>query len=338
MPIEIFVGCRSMKRLYILKKGVLKREGNTLCIYSKEGKRFIPVKNVSSIYVFSEVTFNKRLLEFLTKNGIVLHLFNYFGYYIGTYYPRIYNASGFMILKQVEHYLDMDRRLALARLFVYGSISNMLSILGYYKRKGRDLDREIELIRDYQKRVWDTYDLNELRGLEGNSRRIYYLSWNKIITREGFSYTFRSKRPPLNRLNALISFGNSLLYTAVLGEIYKTHLDPRIGYLHETNFRRFSLNLDIAEIFKPIIVDRIIFNLVNRRILTEDDFSKQAKGIFLKDRGRRRFVEAFEKRLQESINMGRRKVKYERVIRMELYKLEKHLIGDKEYSPYMFKI
>jgi len=327
-----------MKRLYIFKKGVLKREGNTLCIYSKDGKRFVPVKNVSSIYIFSEVAFNKRLLEFLTQNRVVLHLFNYFGYYIGTYYPRIYNASGFLILKQAEHYLDMDRRLVLARLFVYGSISNMLSILAYYRRKGRDLEQEIGVIRDFQRRIWDIYDLNELRGLEGNCRRIYYLSWNKIITREGFSFTFRSKRPPLNRLNALISFGNSLLYSTILGEIYKTHLDPRIGYLHETNFRRFSLNLDIAEIFKPVIVDRIIFNLINKKVLTKNDFSKQAKGIFLKEAGRRRFVEAFEKRLQESIKINRQRVKYERIIRMELYKLEKHLIGDKEYTPYMLKL
>lgn len=326
-----------MKRLYIFKKGVLKREGNTLCIYSKDGKRFIPVKNVSSIYVFSEVSFNKRLLEFLTQNGIVLHLFNYFGYYIGSFYPRLHYPSGYIILKQVSHYIDHRHRLEIAKYIVLGSIENMLSILRYYKRLGRDLDKEINILRENIKILWEIDDIDGLRGLEGRSRRIYYMSWNKIITKDGFKFQYRSRRPPENRLNALISFGNTLLYTTILGEIFKTHLDPRIGYLHETNFRRYTLNLDIADIFKPVIVDKIIFNLINRGVLTEKDFSRQAKGIFLREAGRKRFVEAFERRLQESINMNRRRVRYDRVIRMELYKLEKHLIGDKTYTPYILK-
>jgi CRISPR-associated protein Cas1 len=327
-----------MKRLYIFKKGVLKREGNTLCIQSESDKRYIPVKNVASIYVFSEIQFNKRLLEFLTQNRITLHIFNYYGYYIGSYYPRLYYSSGYMTVKQVEHYLNKEKRIEIAKLIVYGSISNMLSLLKYYRRKGRDLNEEIRKLESFVDEIWNSTNIEGLMGVEGNARKVYYTSWNKIISREGFSFEYRSKRPPHNRLNALISFGNSMLYTTILGLIYRTHLDPRIGYLHETNFRRFTLNLDISEIFKPVIVDRIIFTLINRRMITPDNFSKQVKGIFLKESGRKIFVENFEKRLQESININRKRIKYERLMILELYKLEKHLIGDKNYKPYIQRI
>jgi len=123
----------------------------------------------------------------------------------------------------------------------------------------------------------------------------------------------------------------------VLSEIYKTHLDPRIGFLHTTNFRRFTLNLDIAEIFKPIIVDRIIFTLIGRRMITIDDFEKDMGGILLKENSMKRFVEEFDAKLKTTIQhreLGRN-VSYNRLIRMELYKLEKHLIGEREYTPFV---
>lgn len=312
----------------------MKREGNTLCLFSEDDKRYIPVKNVSNIYVFSEVEFNKRLLEFLTKNKIVLHLFNYYGYYIGTYYPRIHYSSGYMTVKQVEHYLDKSKRSEIAKAIVMGAISNMLSILKYYRRKGRRVDNSIEELKSYRNKVKNADSVDVLMGIEGNARKSYFNAWNEIIRNNDFYFDIRSRRPPKNRLNALISFGNSLLYTFILGEIYRTHLDPRIGFLHENNFRRFTLNLDMAEIFKPILTDRIILHLINKKIITKDDFSRQMKGIYLKERGRRKFVEEFEKILGKSIILNKRKYKYERVIRLELYKLEKHLMGEKHYIPY----
>ena len=128
-----------------------------------------------------------------------------------------------------------------------------------------------------------------------------------------------------------------MLYTIVLSEIYKTNLDPRIGYLHATNFRRFTLNLDVAEIFKPIIIDRTIFTIISRNMVTERDFEKMMNGIVLKERGKQVFIEELENKLRTTIkhrNLGRN-VSYRRLIRLELYKLQKHLIGEKEYKPFV---
>src|SRR5690606_24598952 len=95
---------------------------------------------------------------------------------------------------------------------------------------------------------------------------------------------------------------NSVCYTIVLSEIYKTYLDPRIGYLHATNFRRFTLNLDIAEIFKPILVDRLIFTLINKNMITKKDFDKHTNGIILSESGRQVFIRELDSRLKTTVN------------------------------------
>jgi len=325
------------KTFYIFTDGELKRKDNTLQFITDEEKKTIPVEVVDSIFVFSELTLNKRLLEFLTKKHIPIHFFNRYGYYQGTYYPREYMNSGYVILKQAEYYLDSERRLFLAKSFVEGAIRNMVFNLRVYSSRGKELAEEIEKLELMMSEIWSVHDTNELMSVEGRAREIYYSCFDRITGNDDFSFEVRTRRPPRNRMNALISFGNSLLYVTVLSEIYRTHLDPRIGYLHETNERSFTLNLDIAEVFKPLIVDRVIFSLINRGQIRADDFSRELDGIYLKEKGNRKFIEAFESRLKETITHKRlkKKVSYRRLIRLECYKLIKHIMQDEVYKPFV---
>src|SRR5690554_4838344 len=251
--------------------------------------------------VFGEVECNKKLLEFLSQTEIMMHYFNHYGYYMGTFYPREHYNSGFVILKQAECYLDQERRLNLARNFVRGAILNILQVLKYYYKRGVSLSDTIERIEAAEILIQEIPNIPELMALEGNVREMYYRAFDEILNNPDFTFEKRSRRPPRNNLNTLISFGNSLLYTVVLSEIYKTHIDPRIGFLHATNFRRFSLNLDVAEIFKPIIIDRFIFTIVGTGMVSGKDFEKESGGIVLKDKARKRFVEEFDKRLRTTI-------------------------------------
>ena len=156
---------------------------------------------------------------------------------------------------------------------------------------------------------------------------------------EDFAFDKRTKRPPLNRLNTLISFVNSIIYVICLSEIYHTHLDPRIGFLHTSNFRRFSLNLDIAEIFKPVLGDRIIFSLINRGMIKPKDFEKKMSGLNLGDSGKKKVVKEIDNRLKDTIKHEKlgRNVSYRTLIRMEAYKIEKHLIGEEKYTPFIMR-
>jgi len=328
-----------MKRtIYIFSSGELKRKQNTIYFErEKGGRKYIPVENTAEIMIFGEVTINKKLLDFLSRQEIILHFFNYYGYYSGSFYPREHYNSGYMILKQCEHYLDGKRRMDLAKEFVKGAVVNIKKILSYYQNRGTDLALIIHDIGDLEKKILKQKNTEALMAVEGNIRDFYYKSFNKIINNDKFKFEERSRRPPQNRLNALISFGNSLVYIVVLTEIYKTHLDPRIGFLHTTNFRRFTLNLDVAEIFKPIIADRVIFYLVNKGIIKTTHFLKVLGGISLNEKGRMVFVEAFEKRLKTVIQHSsiKKRVSYRRLMRLELYKLEKHLMGEKTYHSFV---
>lgn len=322
-----------LKNIFILSSGDLRREGNTLCFESQSGKKFVPITSVSSIYLFGEVSLNKRLLEFLSENHIILHFYNYYGFYIGSYIPRVHYSSGYMILKQVEHYQDKAKRLNLAKKFVYGAAENMLKVLEYYKNEC--LKEKIEALESLIKQIDKAESVESLMALEANIRENYYSAFNCIISSSEIKFIKREKRPPKGPLNAMISFGNGLLYAAVLGEIYKTHLDPRIGYLHATNFRKFALNLDVSEVFKPIIVDRIIFSLINKKEISSSDFNEELGGTYLRDSGKAKFLKSFNEKLNQTVTLNKRKVSYQTLVRMDLYKIEKHLIGEKEYFPYI---
>ncbi|ERM93084.1 CRISPR-associated protein Cas1 [Caldanaerobacter subterraneus subsp. yonseiensis KB-1] len=327
-----------MKRtIYIFSDGELKRKDNTLFFETEEGKKYIPVENTSEIMVFGEVSLNKRFLEFLTQSEIILHFFNRYGYYVGSYYPREHLNSGYMILKQAEHYNDVKKRLYLAQKFVEGGYKNIRQVLKYYQNRGKNLEDIIYAIERLGERIDSTSSINEVMALEGNIREYYYKGFDEVIQNPDFKFEERTKRPPKNFLNALISFGNSLMYTVALSEIYKTHLDPRIGFLHTTNFRRFSLNLDIAEVFKPILVDRTIFTLLGKKMITSEDFEEEAEGLLIRDNAKKVFVQEFEDKLQTTIKHRNldNNVSYRRLIRLELYKLEKHLIEEELYKPFV---
>lgn len=325
------------KAIYLLNNGELKRENNTLCIVTQEGKRFIPVENVGEIHIFGEVSLNKKLLEFLSEKEIILHYYNHYNYYMGSFYPREHLNSGYMTVKQAEHYITPELRLQLAKSFVAGASRNIRQVILYYRNRGKNLESALDKIEKLAEQIHSAATVEELMAYEGNIRDTYYSTFDQIIDDPNFAFETRSKRPPKNQLNALISFGNTLLYNTILSEIYRTHLDPRIGYLHTSNFRRFSLNLDVAEIFKPILVDRLIFSLTGKQMLKRHHFEKKLEGISLNDKGRAIFIKSFEQKMMSTImhrKLGRQ-VSYRRMIRMELYKLEKHLMGEVQYEPFI---
>ncbi len=326
------------KSVYLMSSGQLRRKDDTLLFENAEGiRKFIPVEDTSDVMVFGEVDLNKRFLEFAGHHEILVHFFNHYGYYSGSFYPREHYNSGYMILQQAEHYLDPAKRLDIASRVVHGAAKNIRQVVKYYESRQHNVGAVLDRIEALITRIEDMHDIDSLMGVEGNVHEQYYRAFDAIHGDARFEFEGRSRRPPQNEMNTLISFGNGIMYSTVLSEIYRTHLDPRIGFLHTTNHRRFSLNLDVSEIFKPIIVDRVIFTLVAKRMIGPDDFAKDSGGIMLKESGRRIFVEELEKRLKAMIRHRQlgRPVSYRRLIRMELYKLEKHLMGESPYDPYL---
>ena len=201
----------------------------------------------------------------------------------------------------------------IARKFIEGSAFNMQKNLQYYNRRGKDMEEKMEMIHVLANKIEETESIEELMGIEGNIRQIYYDAFNLIIN--DFEMGRRSKQPPRNEVNALISFGNMMCYTQCLRAIHQTQLNPTISFLHTPGERRFSLALDVSEIFKPILVDRVIFKVLNKKLIQEKHFGRKLK-------------ETIQHRA-----LGR-KVSYQHLMKLECYKLAKHLLEMEEYKPF----
>lgn len=319
---------------YVYNNGDLRRKDNTLQFTNAEGeKKDIPIERIDDIYVMAEMTFNSTFLSYLSQYGITMHFFNYYNYYTGSFYPKEKLLAGQLLVKQVEHYADHGRRMVLARKFIEAAADNIYRNLRYYNGRGKDVSGYMSEVNDLRKKIPGTESVEELMGIEGNIRKQYYAAWNVIIDQE-IHFGKRVMHPPDNMINSLISFVNSMIYAKILSEIYHTQLNPTISYLHEPGVRRFSLCLDVSEVFKPLIGDRLIFSLLNRKQITEDSFTKELNFLHLKKEASALISRELEERLKKTImhkELGRQ-VSYQYLIRLEAYKLIKHLIGEKEYE------
>jgi CRISPR-associated protein Cas1 len=296
-------------------------------------RRVIPVEDVDALWVFGELDLNARVLVFLAQRKVPVHFFNYYGFYAGSFYPREYLQAGYLLVRQVRHYSNRRLRLAIARELIHAALHNIMRNLRYYGTRGADLQAETESVQAEMLRLEAVKDVNELMACEGRARAAYYQGFSRIL-RQDVEFTKRVRRPPDNIVNALISFTNGLVYAAALSQIYRTQLDPTISFLHEPGARRFSLALDLAEVFKPILADRLIFKLLNNRQLSQRDFAQDLNCCYLKESGRKVVLKEWDARLQTTIEHRRlrRKVSYERLMRLECYKLVKHLTNVEPYT------
>lgn len=326
---------------YLFNPGRLERQDNTLRFVPKddEGRdlppKFIPIEGLENLYVFGSLDANSALYNFLGKNRVSVHFFDYYEHYTGSFQPKEYLLAGKMQIEQTRAYLDAKRRLHVACALVEGASANMLRNLKYYGGRGRELDAHIEAIEQYRAGLAGVKDVPALMGLEGNCRQTYYAAFDFILNE--FEMGGRMKQPPGNEVNALVSFGNMVCYTQALDAIYHTQLNPTISFLHEPGTRRYSLALDVAEIFKPILVDRTIFTLINKREIQAKHFDNALNGCFMNKAGKQIFLKALEERLAETIQhrVLNKKVSYKYLIRLECYKIAKYILRmEPEYKPF----
>ena len=332
------------KTFYLFNPGVLERKDNTLKFTpcAEEGvmpdanaqSRYLPIEDISEFYVFGSLRANSALFNFLGQKDIAVHFFDYYENYTGSFMPRDCLLSGKMLLAQTSHYQNKKKRMVIARKFIEGAAYNMLKNLQYYNRRGKDMEGIMELMSKLAAQIPMTQTTEDLMGVEGQIRQCYYDASNLIIN--DFEMGNRTKQPPGNEVNALISFGNMVCYTICLRAIHQTQLNPTISYLHTPGERRYSLALDISEIFKSIIVDRVIFKVLNRKEIQEKHFDKKLNRCLLNTVGKKIFVKALEDRLNETFKHRslNRSVSYRHLVKLECYKLSKHLLEIEEYKPF----
>ena len=319
--------------------GELKRKDNSIAFKNEKGTVYLPIEDTREIYCMNEVSFNTKFLDFISKAGITLHFFNYHGNYSGSYYPKEALISGNLTIKQSYAYIE--NRLFIAKAIVQGIADNIHELLYHYYRHGKkDLKPFLDwLKKDVREFLEKEVHIKQVLFIEGQIWSKFYDSFKHFLP-EDFLMNKRVKRPPDNPMNALIGFGNTLLYTKTISALYQTHLNQSISFLHSPREGRFSLSLDLCEVFKPIVVFKTIFDCVNKKKLqVAKHFDKSVNYALLNETGKKIFIENFENRINETFMHPtlKRKTTYKSALRYDAYKLIKYLIENKPFKPFLLK-
>ena len=323
---------------HIVQNGVLNKKDYSLIFENEKEKCGIPVEIVDHINIYSDVTIAANVLSLMSEKRIRLSVIDKYGNMVGNYIPTACSRSSVDFLKQAIFY-QSPHRFEIAEKLEVASIHNLRANVKYYSRKNAHvLDNVIEQLTVHMAEMRKAQKVEELMLIEAKARQLYYMSFNTILKQKDFSFEKRTRRPPLDAINAMISFGNTLLYNFVLQAIWKTSLDPRIGIVHSTTSRSYSLNLDFADLFKPIIVDRVIFSLINllqiqRNLHFEE---KETGAVYLNKEGKRIFIRAFEEKMSDMIKLGERSYTYKQVIEEEIRKFQRYIVKEEKYKPYKY--
>lgn len=324
------------RNYHVFSDGRLERHNDTVRLVTTEDeKKYLPIEKAEALYLHGQVDFNTRLMSFLNNHGVAMHVFGWNDYYSGSVMPKRGQTSGRTVVEQVRAYDNATHRLDLAKKFTGGSIHNMRANVLYYHNRGYNLIPILDKLEAARDQLETTVDIEETMGVEATARRAYYELFELVLPEE-FAFGGREYNPPNNETNSLISFGNSLVYANVVSAIRKTALDPTVSFLHEPGERRYSLALDIADVFKPLLADRVIFRLLNRNQITVDDFQADLNSCLLTTTGRETYSKAFEQTLEETVEHPnlKRNVSYQYLLRLESYKLKKHLLTGESYKPF----
>ena len=318
-----------METLFVTRDAKLKQRENTLSITIDDKTRSLPIESIGHLVLLGETRLNTRLLTLCGKHGVRISVFDYYGYCKGCFEPIDRNPAGLVKLKQAALLLNEDRRLAVAREIVRGAAHNMLANLRYYQYRGTSaLSGIITKMGQLVAKIPKAKSSPALMGIEGNLHEWYFSGWKHIAP--ALDFTPRVRRPPNNPTNCLISFLNQLTYTVTRHEARKTHLEETFALLHSPGQGRASLSLDLAEPFKPVLTDMLIFRMARRKMLSDNWFDQREGVCLLSETGRRHVAEQFSLRLEERYN-GR---SYREWIYREALSLEREVLEVSEYQSF----
>lgn len=324
------------RNYHIFSDGRIEQQDDTARVVTDDGDSdYLPIEHAEAVFLHGQIDYNTRFVSFLNDHGVAAHVFGWNDYYSGSIMPERGQTSGRTLVEQVRAYDDPDHRRSLAAEMVAGSIHNMRTNAVYYDGRAGDLGAIVEDLETAASDLASDKSVDELMGIEATARKSYYRAFGTILQTD-LPFETREFNPPPNEINSLISFGNSLVYANVVSGIRATALDPAVSYLHEPGERRYSLSLDLADLFKPVLADRILFRLVNRNQITDDHFRSELGSCLLTEDGRKIYTKEFEKTLEKTVEHPEldRKVSYQYLLRLEAYKLKKHLLTGEPYDAF----
>ncbi len=336
--LEWLILYKQYKRYFLFSNGELKRHNDNLVFFMTNGKKeYLPVYQVNSIYIFGECSLNKRVVALLNKYNIALFFYNFYGQQIGSLYPKL-DRIGEMLISQVLAYNCETTKNIIANEILRASIYNMLQLVKYYNKKTYDLEYITKALKMEFDNISKSKNIKQSFLIEAHAKNIYYKTFDEVILNQNFAFINRSKNPPKNNINAMLSFGYSILYSTLENIIRESNLDISISFIHSPKRRKKALHFDLADIFKPIIIDRLVLKLINRNQINSTHFSyiEKVNGIYLNEDGKKIFLTEYDKSLDRTIYVARykRHYSYYQILKKEVHNLTKYIINKDRYMPF----
>ncbi|MDD2240874.1 MAG: type I-C CRISPR-associated endonuclease Cas1c [Kiritimatiellae bacterium] len=338
-----------LNTLYITTQGTyLRKEGQSVVVeVEKKVCARLPIHNLDGLICFGNVLCSPFLLGHCGENGVAVSFLSEYGRFLA----RVAGPQSGNVLLRREQYRradDLARSADLARAFVLGKLNNCRTVLQRHLRDHPHAEGnakvEVLVPRLLQQmiRLQGPMPLDEVRGVEGDAAHAYFGVFNTLLnSKTGFEFHERNRRPPLDPVNALLSFLYTLLAHDCRSACESVGLDPQVGFLHRDRPGRPGLALDLMEEMRPFLVDRLVLSLINRQQISLRDFTTSETGaVLLKDEPRKQILKAWQERKQDEIThpfLGE-KMPVGLVPHVQALLLARHLRGDLEaYPPFLWK-
>lgn len=336
------------------------KQGNRLVV-RKFGTELesVPAFKVEQLILMGNIQITSQAIKFLLTEGIdtVFLTVNgkYRGRLVSTFSKNIdLRRIQFRKLEEGPFILD------LAQKFVWGKLANYRVLLRRYQKEAQkeEVEKSIHVLRRLTEKVAQTPDLDSLRGIEGSGSAAYFSAFGHLIKIPEIRFEKRTRRPPRDPVNVLLSFGYTLLANTIQSGIDLSGLDPYLGSLHSPDYGRPSLTLDLMEEFRPILVDTVVLRVLNTRTITMRDFHVQDDApplpqdgelevvapsdypILLTYEGTKKWITMYEKRLQELTfyPVTEQRLSYRQICEQQVRLLIRHLKEEETYQPFTLRM
>jgi len=292
-----------------------------------EQRGAVPIHQLRAVYVYGPAQVSTQAIHCFLENGISVAYFSPAGRFLGMLGGL--PASGIDArLGQYDIFRCRDKALQLAKTVVYAKIHNQRVMLMRNGKAEQDTIREMARLRD---RVEQVQDFEQLLGHEGAAAHLYFRNFGTMLKeRVSFHCEGRNKRPPLDPVNALLSWAYSTLVKEFTGVIHSVGLDPYLGFMHQPRYGRPALALDLMEEFRPLIADSTVITMINRQEVVENDFNQTTRGVILKESARRAFWQAYFRRMDTEVShpeFGYR-MTYRRMLEVQSRQMWRYVRGE----------
>jgi CRISP-associated protein Cas1 len=318
---------------YLYRSGKLKRQDFSLVYIHDEAKTYLPIGQIDSLFIFGHIEINQSVISLLNEHGIPICFFTFLGNYIGKYIPNRKHIGKHVIAHAI-FVSNESKRLQVARKIVMASVKNMLFILKYYHKRKRIEETIVTKFKERMISFENQPNRDTLLLFEAEMKRIYYRMFDSIILNTCFSYNVRSQYPPQNEVNAMMSFGYAILYGKIEGDIHRSRLVLELPFVHGHSKLDSGLQHDIADIFKPIYIDRLIFNLINKKAINLTHFEKRDSGVYLNRTGMGIFINHLDEYLKKTTSVNGRMYTYRQLLTKEVHNISNHIFDNKAYKPF----